>query len=202
MGGKVTRFIIAAARRRGALSAKAFCVAAAPPWAGLVFASVLMLSSMHAAALEISGGVSVGGMTAGTVPRLAVTPHAGVSWRTESGLLLGVHDMFSLLPATNAYGPGAYNQVSAAVGYAWETGDLRVGPSLALYTLPACAAAWCGRVNGLAPGAQAQGNLFFAGPLGLSLSANVDWLIGSSGILHGGVAAMFLAGPVVRWIGR
>jgi hypothetical protein len=34
-----------------------------------------------------------GGFQAGAVPRLAVTPHVGVSWRKESGFLFVVHDL-------------------------------------------------------------------------------------------------------------
>ena len=48
---------------------------------------------MPARAFEINGGVSLGGILAGTVPHFAVSLHAGVSWRLESGLLFAVQGM-------------------------------------------------------------------------------------------------------------
>lgn len=48
-------------------------------------------------------------------------------------------------------------------------------------------------------GGQAQASLYFTGPLGAAVSVNVDWVGGSSLILPGGVAAMIVAGPVLRW---
>jgi hypothetical protein len=36
-------------------------------------------------------------------------------------------------------------------------------------------------------------------PLGVSVSANVDWIGGRSRVLPGGLAAMIVAGPVLRW---
>ena len=160
---------------------------------------VLVVVPMPAAAYELSGGVSMGGILAGTVPHLAVSPHAGLSWRMESGFLIAVHDLFSILPPLKDDGAGVYNQTSVAIGYASENSNFSAGPSLSIYSMPACGAKWCGRVAGLSPGGHVQANVYFAGPWGVSVSANVDWVDGSSVVLPGGVVAMVVAGPVVRW---
>lgn len=167
-----------------------------------LIALLLMVVPMPAVAYELSGGVSMGGILAGAVPRLAVSPHAGLSWRMESGFLFAVHDLFSILPAINKDGAGVYNQTAAAIGYAWENGNLSVGPSLSIYSMPACGVDLCGRVAGLSPGGHAQANVYFAGPWGVSVSANLDWIGGKSLVLPGGVAAMVVAGPVFRWTSK
>jgi hypothetical protein len=119
-------------------------------------ACVLLVVPAPAQAVEISGGVSLGGILIGADPRLAVSPHADMSWRLESGVDFSVHDVFNVLPAVNKLGVGVYNQTSIAVGYAWDTANFSVGPSLSIYSIPACANAWCGRVVGLGPGGHAQ----------------------------------------------
>lgn len=152
-----------------------------------------------AGAFELSGGVSLGGIMAGTEPRLAVSPHAAVAWRMESGLLFAVHDTLNILPATTRDGVGVYNETSATIGYSSEKSSFGVGPSLASYSMPACGVTLCGRVVGLAPGGHAHVDVYVAGPLGVSVSANVAWVGGSSLVLPGGIAATVVAGPVVRW---
>lgn len=163
------------------------------------FVLVLIAVPMTAEAFEVSGGVSLGGIVAGTVPRLAVSPHASLAWRMESGFLLAAHDLLSILPSINKDGAGVSNQTSVALGYAWEKGDFSVGPSLSIYSMPACGATLCGRVAGLSPGGHGQATVYFAGPWGVSLSANVGWVGGRSSVLPGGVAAMVVVGPVLRW---
>jgi hypothetical protein len=167
-------------------------------WAALcVFGLVAV--PMPSGAVELSGGVGLGGILAGTVPRLAVSPNAGVSWRMKSGFLFAVHDLFSILPPINKDGAGVDNQTSVAIGYASEKSNFSVGPSLSIYSMPACGVTWCGRVVGLSPGGHGQANVYFAGPWGVSVSANVGWVGGRSLVLPGGVAAMIVAGPVFRW---
>lgn len=144
----------------------------------------------------------MGGILLGPAPRLAVTPHASTSWRFASGFALSAHDHVNILPAVNKLGIGVYNQTSIAVGYAWDAGNLSVGPSLSIYSMPACAAGLCGRVVGVGPGAHAQLNVYLAGPLGVSVSANLDWIHGISLVLPGNVAAMVVAGPVFRWVSK
>ncbi len=163
---------------------------------------LLVVVPMPAGAYELSGGVSMGGILAGTVPRLAVSPHAGLSWRMESGFLFAVHDLFSILLAINKDGVGVYNQTAAAIGYAWDNGNLSASPSLSIYSMPACGVDLCGRVVGLSPGGRAQANVYFAGPWGVSVSANLDWIGGKSLVLPGGVAVMVVAGPVFRWTSK
>lgn len=160
---------------------------------------VVVLVPRLARALELNGGVGLGGFIAGTVPRLAVSPHAGLSWRMESGFLFAIHDLFSVLPLSTRGGIGIYNQASTAIGYASKDVNFSVGPSFGVYSMVACSVTLCGRVAGLSPGGQAQANAFFAGPLGVSVSGYVNWVGGSSLVLPGGVAAMVVAGPVLRW---
>ncbi len=127
---------------------------------------VLVAVPLPAEAFEVSGGVSLGGIVAGTVPRLAVSPHASLAWRMESGFLLAAHDLLSILPSINKDGAGVSNQTSVALGYAWEKGDFSVGPSLSIYSMPACGVTLCGRVAGLSPGGHGQATVYFAGSWG------------------------------------
>ena len=161
--------------------------------------SVCVLIPTTAHAFEVSGGVSVGGILIGTDPRFAVSPHAGISWGLGSSVDLAVHDQLNILPAVNRLGVGIYNQLSVTVGYAWNAGSVSIGPSLSLYSTPACGVSLCGRVVGVGPGGHAEVNVFFAGPLGASVSANLDWVGGASLALPGGIAAMVTVGPVLRW---
>ncbi len=167
-------------------------------WAALSFL-VLVVAPMPVEAFELSAGVSLGGIQAGIVPRLAVSPHASLAWRREGGFLIAAHELISILPPINRAGAGVDNQTSVAVGYVSEKGDFSVGPSLSIYSMPACSITLCGRVAGLAPGGHGQANVYFAGPWGVSVSANVGWVGGRSLVLPGGVAAMVVAGPVFRW---
>jgi hypothetical protein len=118
--------------------------------------TLVLLPEGQACATELSGGVSVGGVLVGAMPRLAVTPHAALGQRMESGLLFAAHEVFSILPASDAHGVGVYSQTSADIGYAWDSVNVSLGPSLAIYSLPACAPTLCARVAGLAPGGHAQ----------------------------------------------
>jgi hypothetical protein len=168
-------------------------------WTTLLVLVLVMPTS--AGAVEFSGGVSMGGFQAGGIlPRLAVTPHVGISWRKENGFLFAVHDLFSILAPVNKAGLGVYNKTSVTTGYAWKEANVSAGPSLSVYSMPACGVTLlCGRVVGVAPGGHAQADVYFAGPLGVSVSADVDWIGGRSLVLPGGVAAMVVAGPVFRW---
>jgi len=165
----------------------------------LTSATTFVMLPEEAGAFELSGGVSVGGMVVGSSPRLAVSPHAALGWRTESGLMLAADEVASILPAADPHGVGLYSTTSAHVGYAWDSVNVSLGPSLALYTMPACSPAACTRVVGIGLGGHARVSFYFAGPLGLALWGGVDWIGGSSVILPGGVVATIAAGPLVRW---
>jgi hypothetical protein len=159
----------------------------------------VFLVSVPAMASELSGGVSGGGMMAGSKQSFAVSPHAAIAWRTESGFVFAIRDMLSILVATDKNGAGVHNRTSVMLGYATETASLSVGPSISFYSMPACnAASLCSRVAGVSPGGYAHASFYFAGPLGASVSASIDWVGGSSSVLPGGVAAMIVAGPVLR----
>ena len=164
----------------------------------LVVLAVLGVST-QAAAFEISGGVSVGGILAGTAPHLAVSPHGDISWPMTSGFVFAAHETISILPPTHMDGPGVYEETSVAIGYAAETRNFSVGPSLSVYSIPACGATLCGRVAGVAPGGHAQVNAYFYGRLGISVNGTLSWIGGRSYVLPGGVVAMVVAGPVFRW---
>src|SRR5207237_1234994 len=70
----------------------------------LLCACGLVFVPAPAAAFEVSGGVSLGGILAGAKPHFAVSPQAGVSWRMDSGLLFAVHETCNILPAINERG--------------------------------------------------------------------------------------------------
>jgi hypothetical protein len=168
----------------------------------VLFVLWIMVLARPAGALEISGGVSIGVIQAGTVPHLAVGPRALLSWRGKSGLLFSVHDLCGILPPIPQQESGIYNQTSIAIGYAWKGADFSIGPSIAAYSMLACGLTLCGRVNGMALGGHVQINLYVAGPLGLSVNAEFDWIGGNSLVLPSGVASMLVAGPVIRWSER
>jgi hypothetical protein len=169
---------------------------------GALFVLVFAGGPTPAAAFELNGGVGLGGMLAGTAPRLAVSPHAGIAWHMESGLLFAVQELFSVMPPIGKTGAGVSSQTSAALGYASKSCNFSAGPSLSIYSIPACGPTLCGRVVGLAVGGHFQADVYLAEPLGVSVSANVDWIGGSSRVLPGGVAAMVVAGPVFRLSSR
>jgi hypothetical protein len=168
----------------------------------LLFLASAAPARRTAEALEVSGGASAGGMLAGTKPRPAVSLHGALAWRADSGFLLAFRDMFSVLVAIDEHGAGVHNQTSIMLGFATETLSLSAGPAFSLYSMPACnAASRCSRVVGLAPGGYLHAALF-AGPVGLSVSGSLEWVGGRSDVLPGGVAAMVVAGPVLRWTTR
>lgn len=170
-------------------------------WAALLV--VVVTVPIPAAAVEVAGGLSVGAFQAGTIPHLAITPHAGISWRKDNGLLFAVNDLLNILTPINKAGMGVYNKTSITIGYGWKNVDGTIGPSISIYSMPACGPTFlCGRVVGVAPGGHAQVDVYFAGPLGVSVSGAVDWISGNSAVLQSGIAAMVVAGPVLRWRGK
>lgn len=164
-------------------------------WAALL----ILLPPVSANAFELSGGVSLGGFQAGTVPRLALSPHIGTSWHIKRDLVLTLHDLCSILPPIYDAEIGVFNKTSIAIGYASEKATFSVGPALSFYYIPACGLTLCGRVVGVAPGGHAQTDVYLSGPLGVSVNANVHWVGGRSLVLPGGLAVMVVAGPVLRW---
>lgn len=162
----------------------------------LLCVCVLGAVSAPAGAFELSFGVSVGGIQVGTEPKLAVSPVVGVRRRMERGFLLEAHHMFSILPGTHV---GVYDRTAAALGYAWKTGNVSLGPSLSVYSMLACGVVICNRVVGIAPGGHIQTDWYFTEPLGASVSANLDWAGGGSRVLPGGLVVMVTAGPIVRF---
>ena len=170
---------------------------------GLLCASVLLVAPIPAEAFEVAGGVSVGGIQIGAKPQLAVTPQGAIAWRIGDAFLFAVHDLLSILPVANERGVGVHNQTSLVLGYATESARFSAGPSLSVYSMIACnSASLCGRVVGLSPGGNVQASWYFAGPFGISVSGSVSWVGGRSLVLRDGVAAMVVAGPVLRWATR
>lgn len=164
--------------------------------------AIVLMAPNLAQAFELSSGLSVGGFQAGTVPRLALSPHAGIAWSKSSNFLVALNDVCSVLPPKNYIEIGIYNEISVSIGYASEASNFIAGPSLALYSMTTCGLQLCGRVDGVAIGGHAQTDVYFAGPLGVSVSANVNWIGGRSQVLPGGLAMMVVAGPVLRWRSR
>ncbi|WP_437646244.1 hypothetical protein [Sorangium sp. So ce362] len=82
-----------------------------------VFALLLSVVPTQADASEVSAGISFGGIQAGTATRLAVSPHAGISWRINGNILLKVHDLLSVVPPIQTGGTGVYNSAIAALGF-------------------------------------------------------------------------------------
>lgn len=162
-------------------------------------ALALFVAPAPAKAVELSGGVTVGGIQVGAGPRLAVSPFVGLLWRQERDFLLEVHNMFSVVPGARV---GAYDRTAVALVYAWRTGKVSFGPSFSIYSMPVCGMTICNRVVGVAPGAHAQTDWYFSEPLGASVSANLDWAGGNSRVLHGHLVAMVTAGPVWRFGGE
>lgn len=158
--------------------------------------ALVTMFAAQAAALEVNGGVGVGAIQVGSDPALAVSPFAGVLWRTESGFLVELHNMLSVLPGSRV---GLHDRTSATIGYRWKTGNFSVGPSLSVYSMAACVAAVCRRVDGLAPGGHAQADWYFIEPLGVSVSGNFAWYGGTSVVLADNAAVMVTAGPILRW---
>ncbi|WP_437675379.1 hypothetical protein [Sorangium sp. So ce131] len=151
-----------------------------------------------AEAFELSGGVSVGGIQIGADPKLAVSPFAGLLWRREREFLLEVHHMFSIVPGERV---GAYDRTAVTLVYAWKTGKVSLGPSLSAYWMPVCGITICRRVVGVAPGGHTQTDWYLTEALGVSVSANLDWVGGSSRVLQDNLVAMVTAGPVWKFSG-
>jgi hypothetical protein len=159
---------------------------------------VLYLVPLRAEAMEVDFGASVGGMMAGGLPRFALSPYGAVSWPQGDHFVFVIHDMLSLLLTAGNHGPGGYDHLTVAGGVAWGDGKIIVGPSLSIFSMPACGPQWCARVGGFGAGANARADLFFWGPVGLSLSGNVDVPIQSNSVLPGGPVVTGLLGAVYR----
>lgn len=163
----------------------------------LLLPVAVYLSPADARAFDLNFGISAGGILAGVNPRLAISPHASISWTLDGGLTLSAGNMLSVIPPFR--GPvGVYDATNASVGYAIKDARFMLGPSLTIYSIPACGARVCGPVIGIAPGGRAQADYYLTGPLGVSITASVDWIGGSSLVLPGGIAGMVVAGPIFR----
>jgi hypothetical protein len=165
----------------------------------LGLAILCIAAPVPAAAFELTGGVSVGGVLAGIQPRLAVSPHIGFVWHARSGFLLVARDMCSIVPAVDRHGAGVYERASLDVGYGSESFFFDIGPSLSAFYAPACISNRCDRLNGISPGGHVELSAYLAGPLGVAVSVDVNYLVGDLGALYGSVAAAAVAGPVLRW---
>jgi hypothetical protein len=134
---------------------------------------------------------------AGVNPRLAISPHARIAWNLDSEFTFSAGNMLSFIPPFRGPG-GVYDATSASVGYTTKNANFILGPSLTIYSIPACGARVCGPVIGIAPGGRAQVDYYLTEPLGVSVTASIDWIGGSSLVLPGGIATMVVAGPIFR----
>ncbi len=167
----------------------------------LVPACVLIGVSLPAEAFEVNGGISVGGVMAGTAPHLAVTAHASISWRSGGGFSWGVREMISVLPPTRKDGAGVYEQTAGMIGYTSRAFAFSAGPSLSILYVPACGATLCGRLAAITPlGGHVQASWYFSERVGISAHATLDWIRGRSMVLpQNGLTTMVVAGLVYRW---
>lgn len=173
-------------------------------WTALLLGAVLWVGEpQSAAAFEGNGGVGIGGVLAGARPHLAVSPHASIGVRFESGLILSAEDTLGILLANNKDGLGVHDRLAALAGYTSGDWGVQIGPSVSFFSMPVCnAVAWCGRVSGISMGVHAQASYYFLGPLGLSLSGSGDWIAGGNLLLPSGFTGTVAIGPVVRWAVR
>lgn len=151
----------------------------------------------EAQALEVAGTAYFGVFQVGTTTRFAVAPGLALRLGAAEGVQLVLQDSFVMFP-----GPGPFgfnNQLSAGLGYSWESFDVDVAGSLSAYWMHACGSTLCGRVVGVAPGARVRVAYFPLSWSGLALTGDVGWYGGSSLVLPGGPAATIVAGPVFRW---
>jgi hypothetical protein len=162
---------------------------------GVLCGCVPVLATLPADALELSGGVSLAGIQIGIRPSFAASPFVGVLWRSEGGFLFEAHHMLSIVPGPNV---GVYDRTAVGLGHAWNSAKLSLGPSISVLSMPVCAEVICDRVEGVLPGGHVQIDWYLLGPLGVSVSANVDWLVGGSRVVSEGPVVMLTAGPVLR----
>ncbi len=162
-------------------------------------AGALAFAPSPAAAFAWAGGVSAGGMLAGTTPVFAVSPHLQLAWRFDSGFSVALFDMVNLFPPLRGSTLGIYNTSAIVVGFAWSWLDVSAGPAFSQFSMPSCRRGYCGHSSGLAPGIHGQVNIYPSDSFGVAVSGNVDWLTGRSLTLPDGVAALIVVGPVVRW---
>jgi hypothetical protein len=147
--------------------------------------------------MDLDLGASVGGVLAGSAPRFAVSPYATLSWPLGGSFAFGVNEMASLLLAPNNHGPGFYNHLSGFAAITWKDGKILAGPSLTIFSMPACGPEWCANLSGFGAGGTLRLDLFQK-PVGLSLGGNVDAPLKSTDLLPAGPAVMFFAGGVFR----
>lgn len=164
----------------------------------LGLAGSLFIAASEAEARDYAFGITGGGLYAGSRFVPAVSPQFSISFRTDNGWLLTVAEVFHFLPARSAESFGAYNHIAVGIGRAWPSADLSGGLTLPSYIMPTCHGKLCGRVWGFGIGAYLQAN-WWLGPAGLSASFNLDWVSGRSLLLPSSLAAMGVAGPMVRW---
>lgn len=166
---------------------------------GALFGGALLCVPASACAVEGDVGVSVGGIVAGSTPRLAISPHAGIAWPLGEYFRLGIRNFLSILPGIDPHGIGVYNHLSATGGLVWRAGDIFLGPSFGIFSMPMCGGTLCARLTGVGPGGTVQASVYFAGPLGISARLNVDWVSGFGNVLPPSWIAVVVAGPVFHW---
>lgn len=151
--------------------------------------------------IEVSVGTGLGALVAGvTSGRFAVSPSASLSIRGEYAFFV-VRDTISLLGL--AGGPfGINNETTLGGGLFWKHVNVSAGLSFAEYALPICGARFCGRVRGVAPGADLRLDVFgpfLEGALGLSADCGGTWITGRAAPVWSGVSVRCSLGPIVRF---
>jgi hypothetical protein len=99
-------------------------------------------------------------------------------------------------------GVSAQNALSLGGGYAWDSVELSLGGDVAAYTAVLCGLRFCGRMHGLAPGADLRADVFgpwLDGGLGISVLAHGELFVGAGAPLWSGPSIAITAGPAIRW---
>jgi hypothetical protein len=179
-------------------------MAAVPVSAGALALGLPCSQARADPAVELSVATGLGAFVAGVTPgRFAVSPSASVSLRGERGFFVA-RDTTSFLGASGGRF-GVDNETTLGGGISWELVNLSAGLSLAEYSLPLCGARLCGRVHGLAPGADLRLDVFgpyLSGALGISVDCAGIWITGNASPVWSGVAARCSAGPIFRFTPR
>ena len=149
---------------------------------------------------EVSLTTGLGAMSFGVTPgRFALAP--GVSFTTDAkDWHFRAQETIAIL-GINAGPWGVVSTTTAGAGHSWESANLDFGLSLAAYSTEVCGPALCGRMSGIAPGADLRFDYFAEQAnslLGVSLTAKAIWISGEADGTWTGVSLSFTVGPVFR----
>ncbi len=165
-----------------------------------VLSSALLISETSYAD-QTRWSVATGIVSAGTVSGgLAVAPLAGYSFKIDESFEFVLTNRVVITGITY-HNIGFINYIMPTIGYTWKDGSLDIGPSLDVIDTILCGnEAFCNRVVGIVPGAQANIGFYrdsvFRGRLGLQIDIHMTYMINGA-IYHGPLFSATL-GPILR----